>query len=337
MPCFRSRAFVFVVVVLWSLHSDRVFAQVNEELPRDSVEVQGFDAPVIDSNVTTPSTDPAPTAEAEVAISNITSSFTFSFDLSIANDSKEGNEVLSADWLTSLSVRTFLDGPIDQFNGRIDATFGQHISYLTPQKTQDNLIVSFTPSRTILSSIDLRLLLEITAETQLTKGLVDTVVTDFLDPLFLYQSLFLGKRISANSENGSHTFDLTLGVGYALQQTFAEDFILEGNRNVVISETNPLNQLGVTIESGYSAIVDLNYSNDLTEGLNLMLGWKTVGMTKRDLVADPRDARVTSLFSLGLQFHAIQLTAKSHLVYDKNVSLRRELSNFSGFGIKLAI
>src|SRR5438105_3008028 len=100
-----------------------------------------------------------------------------SLDISLTSDSKEGNEVLSAEWLSALTARVFMDGEPDQFAGRIDATYGQHISELEPQKTQDDLIVSVTPSRTIVPSIGLRLFLEVTGETQFTKGYVDTAVT----------------------------------------------------------------------------------------------------------------------------------------------------------------
>ncbi len=263
-----------------------------------------------------------------------TLNFSPSLDVSITSDSKEGDEVISAEWLSALSARVFMDGEPDQFGGRIDATYGQHISEQEPQKTQDDLIVSLTPSRTIVSSVGLRLFLEVTGETQFTKGLVDTAVTNFMDPLFLYQSLFLGKRISSQSEDGSMSFDLTAGLGYALQQTVANSFVLQQNRNIVVTSNNPLNQAGVTIESGYSGIVDVNYSNDIATNLKLTFGAKTVALTKGNLGGDLTNARVTSLFSLGFQYKIINLSYRGHLVYDRNVSLRRELSQFLGFGLK---
>ena len=233
-----------------------------------------------------------------------------------------------------ISARVFMDGEPDQFQGRIDATYGQHISELVPQKTQDDLIVSITPSRTIVSSAGLRLFLEVTGETQFTKGNVDSAVTNFLDPLFVYQSLFLGRRFSAASEDGSMSFDLTAGLGYALQQTVANNFVLQQNRNIVVSANNPLNQSDVTIESGYSAILDVNYSKCVATDLRFTLDAKTVALTKDDVHFNFSNARVTSLFSLGIQYKIINLTYNGHLIYDPNLSLERELSQFLGFGIK---
>ncbi len=257
-----------------------------------------------------------------------------SLDVSITSDSKEGSEVISAEWLAALSARVFMDGEPDQFAGRIDATYGQHISEQVPQKTQDNLIVSMTPSRTIFPALGLRLFLEVTGETQFTEGHVDTAVTNFLDPLFLYQSLFVGKRMSTQSEDGNMSFDLTAGVGYALQQTVANNFVLQQHRNIVVTATNPLNQSEVTIESGYSGIIDINYSNLVADNLKFTFGAKTVAMTKGNLGGTISDARVTSLFSVGFQYKIVNLSYRGHLVYDRNVSLKRDLSQFLGFGVK---
>ena len=258
-----------------------------------------------------------------------------SLDISITSDNKEGSEVISAEWLAALSAKVFMDGEPDQFGGRIDATYGQHVSEQLPQKTQDDLIISLTPSRTVFPSLGLRLFLEVTGETQFTKGYVDTAVTDFLDPLFLYQSLYLGKRISGASADGNMTYDFTAGLGYALQQTVANSFVLQQNRNIVVTPTNPLNQEQVTIESGYSAIVDFNYSNNITTDLKFTVGAKTVSLMKGNLNANFKNARTTSLFSLGFQYKFVNLCYRGHLVYDPNVSLERELSQFLGFGLKL--
>jgi hypothetical protein len=266
-----------------------------------------------------------------------TSNLSLILNVNMSSDSREGNEVMSADWLSSVSAKVFMDGEPDQFAGRIDATYGQHVSELEPQKTQDDLIVSFTPSRTIVPVIGLRLFLEVTGETQFTEGHVDTTATNFLDPLFLYQSLFVGKRLSSVSEDGITQFNLTAGVGYALQQTMANSFILQQNRNIVVTANNPLNQSGVTIESGYSAIVDLNYMKMTQSCLMFTLGAKTVALSKDDLKGDLTKSRVTSLFSVVLQYKIVNINYQGHLTYDANVSLRRELSQFLGFGLKLDI
>jgi hypothetical protein len=263
------------------------------------------------------------------------STLSYSLDVSVSNDSKAGSEVLSADWLSTVAAKVTMEGEPDQFDGRVNATYGQHISELVPQKTQDDLIVSMMPSRTIVSSASIRFFLEVTGETQFTEGHVDTATTNFLDPLFVYQSLFLGRRFSMASDDGTMSFDLTAGIGYALQQTVASNFVLQQNRNIVVTPNNPLNQSDVTIESGYSAILDVNYSKTAASGLQFTFSAKTVALTKDNLGGNLSDARVTSLFSLGFQYKIINLTYNGHLIYDPNISLERELSQFVGFGIKV--
>jgi hypothetical protein len=257
-----------------------------------------------------------------------------SLDVSITSDSKEGSEVLSGDWLAALTAKIDMEGQVYQFASRLDATYGEHISEDVPQKTQDDLILSFTPSRMILPSIGLRLFLEVSGETQFTEGMVDSSETNFLDPLFVYQSLFLGKKISWTSDDGNRSFDMTAGVGYALQQTVAKNFLFRQNRNIQLSQTNPLKQADVTIESGYCALVDVNYSNTITNDLQFTAAAKTVALTKDQLTADFNNARITSIFSVGFQYLYFNLSYNGHLVYDPNVSLERELTQFLGFGFK---
>ncbi len=257
-----------------------------------------------------------------------------SLNVSISSDSKQGYSVLSGDWLSVLSATMDKEGELYQFSARLDATYGQHISNALPQKTADNVVLSFTPSRTIVPSIGLRLLLEVAGQTQFTKGMVDSTVTNFSDPLFVYQSLFVGKKIIWASEDGQRSFNLTAGVGYALQQTEASNFLLRQNRNIVFTNTNPVQQPEITLESGYCAIVDVNYSNIITNDLQITAAAKTVALTKDELTMDFTNARVTSIFSVGFQYKFINLTYSGNLVYDPNVSLERDLSQFLGVGIK---
>jgi len=256
--------------------------------------------------------------------------------VTMLSDSKDGSETFSADMLTGLQAKIFFDGEPFQLGASIYAKYGQlATSTAPPQKTQDDLIVSLTPSYTVLPGPGIRLFLEVTGETQFRPGVVDSSPTNFLDPLIIYQSLFLGKRLSSQSEDGTSTFDLTAGVGYALEQTLANNFILQSHRNFVVTTQSPLSSVQdqVTFESGVAAIVDINYQKALGDGFSFHSGWKSVALKKQEFFADFPNSRVTSLLLAGLQYKIVSLEYSGHLVYDPNISLRRTLSQSLVFGL----
>ena len=176
-----------------------------------------------------------------------------------------------------------------------------------------------------------------TGETQFAPGTVDSQPTNFLDPLFLYQSLFVGRRFANTSADGLGQFSLVAGVGYAFQQIITKNFILTQNRNFVVSANSPLSDVQgeVTFESGYSAIADLDYQRTIATDLSLHLSFKTVALSKDGLGGDLTKARVTSLLLLSWQYKFLSLDYTTHLVYDSNVSPERELDQSLVFGLKL--
>ncbi|MDP4199214.1 MAG: hypothetical protein Q8922_05585 [Bacteroidota bacterium] len=267
-----------------------------------------------------------------------THSVSLSLGVTVQSDSKAGDEAFSADILTGLEAKIFMDGEPFQIGASVYAKYGQvATAHEEPQKTQDDLIASITPSYTVLPALGIRLFLEVTGETQFRPGIIDTAKTDFLDPLFLYQSLFLGKRLSSLSADGNTTFDLTAGVGYALEQTVANSFVLQSHRNFVVTDKSPLSSVQdqVTFESGIAGIIDMNYQTALGDGFGFHSGWKTVAMKKEEFFTNFENARVTSLLLAGLQYKIVSLDYSGHLVYDPNISLRRQLSQTLVFGLTL--
>ena len=257
------------------------------------------------------------------------------------------SDVYGVLWIAGLDANVFCDGEPWQLGSKVYARFGEQVSASGPPvKTQDDLIVSVTPSRTIIAGPKIRLFLEVTGETQMAKGIAaDSSPTKFLDPLFVYQSLFLGRRFSNQADDGSWQYDLTAGVGYALQETLAQNFVLSGNRQLVVTDQNPLSsvQNEVTLESGYSAIVDFNWQEQIGENLQVNAGWKTVAINRVQTPTLPEattffeNARVTSLLEFGLQYKFLSIAYSGNLTYDRNVSLRRSLEQSLVFGFKLAL
>ena len=298
--------------------------------------------PGVDSTTPVPAVDTTTpqdtTAQTPPAKSLTTFTTNFSLGAMVQSQSQAGSSTFAANWLIGIESKLYLDGPGAQLGASLYAKYGQANSGdSAPQKTQDDIILSVTPSIPILPVAGIRLFLEVTGETQFAPGKVDTQTTNFLDPLFLYQSLFLGRRFANTSADGLGQFSLVAGVGYAFEQTITNRFKFEQNRNFIVSSNSPLSNVQdqVTIESGYSAIVDLDYQRTITTDLSLHLSFKTVALSKDGLGGDLTKARVTSLLLLSWQYKFLSLDYTTHLVYDSNVSPERELDQSLVFGLKL--
>jgi hypothetical protein len=244
----------------------------------------------------------------------------------------------TAEWLATVQSRFGYEGEPFQFNSSLYLRYGQlHSRGELPLKVQDNLILTFVPSYTVISSINLRLFLETTGETQIAKGIVDDRESNFIDPLFLYQTLFLGQKYMRTLEDGN--FQFVYGIGYAFQQTVTKNFVLEQNKDFVIAPDNPLSNVQdeVTLESGYSAVVEVIYEDSFTEDLTFTSSIKAVAFTKKPKIEDIGNARASALIVAGLQFSIFNLDYNMRLLYDRNYSLRRQIDQAITFGIKLNI
>lgn len=287
------------------------------------------------------------TTEVEELVENIEEPSAFKFDLSLNGgatftsvDQSEEDKNERVQWLSGLRSSTDFAAGGFQLQSAVFAQYGQaHAKGELPSKIQDNLLVSIMPSVEVLSTMGLRLFLETTGETTMGKGDVDGIPTTFLDPLFLYQTLFLGQRLQSESEDGGTSFSMVYGLGYALQQTIATEFILEENRDFVIDENNPLTSVQdqATLESGYSAVFQLEYSNELFENFAFTSSIRSVAMTKDPAIKTITNSRVSALVLGGLRYGIIGADYTLKLTYDKAYSLRRQLDQSLVFGLKLTI
>lgn len=276
---------------------------------------------------------------------NKTSTFSYTLNPSIGvtfqNISKSDEETLTAQWLANMNAQFQWEGSVFGLSGSLYAQFGQlHTPESEPIKTQDNLLVSVTPSMLLFPSIGIRLFLETTGETQMKEGRIDTVITRFADPLFVYQTLFLGQKISSIAIDGTGEINFTYGIGYALQQTITNQFPLVTTREkYIIGPENPLAtvQDQVTLESGISGVVDVNARKQIAEKLSLNLSSKTALLGKRETYQDISKVRVGSLSTLSLVYGVFTIEYNMRLVYDSNFSLRRALDQSLVAGIRFTL
>lgn len=246
--------------------------------------------------------------------------------LTFFSNSEGDVDVVNLQWLSGLNFRFGIEGRFFQFNSSLNAIYGQqHAENAIPEKTQDNFILSLTPSISLTESGAIRLFLETTAETEMGKGYIDDRQTDFMDPLFLYQTLFLGQKQFIVESTDSTLFEVTYGVGYAFQQTLTKNFqpdTLQASDN-----TN--------FESGFSAIFQINMELELIENVNYKLDLKGVAFSKKDFFNDVKSSRATLLVGSGLYYKFFGIEYNCRLVYDVNYSARRQLQQSLLFSLNL--
>ena len=253
--------------------------------------------------------------------------------------SKDGDESEDMQWLGQLQAKLGYEGSFFQFNSNLFLQFGQQVSaYSHPRNTQDNLQFSLVPSIPVWERYGLRLFLDVTGETQMGKEFIDSAQAAFLDPLFLYETLFLGHKTHLTSDDGNFELMLIYGAGYAYQQMYTKHFVLAQNRKFIVDENNPLQNVQdqFTINQGYSGIFQVDMSKKLGDFL-FKESFKTVILTRQGFADNVKNSRVGSLLLTGLSYKFLSIDYTLHLVYDNSISPRRELDQTMVFGFKLDI
>jgi len=178
------------------------------------------------------------------------------------------------------------------------------------KKLQDAFILSITPSIPLIKRPAIRLFLETTAETTLGKGMINDQPTGFFDPLFLYQTLFLGQKHYSYQIENKTTYELTYGLGYAFQQTLNKNFQIQNN----------LTGNNSNFESGFSGIIEFNMNSQITESISFVLNAKAVALSRQDLFTDFNASRRSVLVRSGLFYKKVGMEYNYHLVHDLNLS-----------------
>jgi hypothetical protein len=233
------------------------------------------------------------------------------------NSSRDGEEISNLQWLAGLDMKYTSEGSFFQFTSQLFANYGQlHTFENPPEKTQDVLILTLMPSITLIRKPSIRLFLETTAETDMGEGYIDDRPTSFLDPVFLYQSLFLGQKHFVINADDKSTFELTYGVGYAFQQTLTKNFELD----TLESGSTPDN-----FESGFSAIFHIMIDTEVFENVSFKTDFKAVALSKQDFFQNINSSRCTMLGNAGIYYKMIGIEYNINVLYDINYSSRRQL------------
>jgi len=233
-----------------------------------------------------------------------------SLGLTFGDSNASGIRITNLQWLGTVNSDFNYIGKKLDLSSTLFMQYGESkVKGQDAQKLQDAFILSITPSIPLINVPKIRLFLETTAETNLGKGTIGDNPTSFLDPLFLYQTLFLGQKHYNYQKEDNTTWDLTYGVGYAFQQTLNNKF---ETVNIVGNNSN--------FESGFSGIIEANVNSKISESLSFVLNAKAVALSRENFFKDFDSSRRSILIRSGLFYKKVGMEYNFHQVHDLNLS-----------------
>lgn len=265
-----------------------------------------------------------------------------SFDLSANTTVSKTQEIYNL--LFGGKLRSDFSLNVGRMNFRtlLDVAVSQKVnSDRIPERTNDDLIVSFIPSFRLYEEKTLSLALEITMQTQMTKSTVDDKYTKrFMDPALFYETLYLGHLYEWKSDDMDSYFLFRHGLGYALQQTSYSRFVLTSDRLADgLNSQNPLSEVqrkgGLKLESGVSYLAGIDYRSTLAKDLKFRFDAFGVMLSKSGFIGDPADSRAYFKVNPSLNYKFFKVEYRLVASYDKNYSKRRKLLQELTVGIWL--
>lgn len=248
---------------------------------------------------------------------------------------ERGEETISAQWLGSLRSKLDIFGDVFNFNTSLTAQYGQIISKENaPVTTQDNLMISVMPSMILFESLQLRLFLDNVLQTTMKYNENNGNPKSFLDPAYLYHTLFLGQDYKWENEDNTSSFKIIYGLGYAVQQTYTDKYVLEENKDFVIDDNNPLSdvQSHFTLETGYSGILKFTYDTMLADDLTFYSDFSIAAITKDSFFEDVSKVSVNGIFFTSLKYKFFSLEYSANMTYDEQIYSHRQLEQTLVFG-----
>jgi len=234
-----------------------------------------------------------------------------SLGLTFTDSNADGERATNLQWLGTINSDFDYVGKKFDFSSTLFMQYGESkITGQDAEKLQDAFILSLTPSIPLMKIPVIRLFLETTAETSLGKGTINEVPTGFLDPLFLYQTLFLGQKHYSYQDKDNTTWELTYGLGYAFQQTLNKKF--EVQNDIAGNKSD--------FESGFSGILEFNVNSQISESVNFVLNAKAVALSRENFFQDFDSSRRSILVRSGFFYKKVGVEYNYHQVHDLNLS-----------------
>jgi hypothetical protein len=170
-----------------------------------------------------------------------------------------------------------------------------------------------------------RLFWQAKAETQLRKGYLNDQETNFADPMFITNTLFLGEKSKLIEQTETQQFNVTYGIGYSFQNIIKKHFQLT-------SETTPSNN--AEFADGPTAVFNMNFSKSISENVGFNFSFNSLFLAKKDFFKSTSNSRFSSLLLGSLNIGLICFEYSNRIVYDKELGNKRQLEQSLVVGFK---
>ncbi len=233
-------------------------------------------------------------------------SFKPKLGMTFSDGKSDGIRTTNLQWIGTINSNFDFFGPGFQLNSNLFLKYGQQLEKGVDPKTIGNsLIWSVTPSFPILKTPPLRLFIESCLETPIGKGLLNSKPIYFLDPIFLYQTIFVGQRNYSHKKNQKTNWDFTYGIGYSFQETINNAYNLAGSKT--------------GFESGLSGIAEFKVNSQISESVDFELQAKALALVRDDFFSLTKMRR-TLLIRSGLFYKKVGIEYLNRIVHDTNLS-----------------
>jgi hypothetical protein len=250
-----------------------------------------------------------------------------SIGLTYTNLSQSSNEAENLEWLLSLQANFNYAAENFNFDSDLFIQFGQIVAARQhPQKTQDNLILNLMPSVRLTETPSIRLFWQTKAETQMKEGFIGDQKAQFLDPLFLTHTLFVGDKNHLITQTEDQNFVIVYGIGYSFQQIIKRHFQLT-------SENQPSSNAEYI--AGPTGVFNSTFSKRFSDLVSTSISLNSLLLAKKEFLKSTSNSRFSSLLTASLNLGVITLQYSNTLVYDKELSKKRQLNQSLVLGIKI--
>jgi len=182
------------------------------------------------------------------------------------------------------------------------------------------------PSIRLMESPTIRLFWQTKAETQLKEGYVGDQEAGFLDPLFLTHTLFVGNKNHLITQTEDQSLVIVYGIGYSFQQIIKKNYQLT-------SETHPSSDAEYI--DGPTAVFNLTFSKQFNELIDVSISLNSLLLAKKDFLKSTSNSRFSSLLLANLNIGWLSIQYTNRLLYDEEISKRRDLDQSLVFGLKV--
>ena len=252
-----------------------------------------------------------------------------SLGVTYTNSSETSSEVENLQWLLNLQSNLNYTSENFQFDSDLTILYGQTVAARqNPQKTQDDFLLNLIPSIRLMQSPTIRLFWQTKVETQMKQGILNNQQTGFLDPAFLTHTLFVGNKNQFITQTQEQNFQITYGIGYSFQQIIKKHFQLS-------NESQPSSN--VDYIQGPTAVFNLTFTKQIKDGICANVSLSSLLLAKKDFLKSTSNSRFSSMLTSGIDFGILSIQYTNRLVYDKELSNRRQLDQTLVLGVKFSI